>query len=65
MKTQETAMSVATLANAGDLVANIAQGVMGDDVATTFNGSNLTRSAIYDLAQVEFQKVITNQPGAN
>lgn len=64
MINQNSAMTAATLANAADLAANIAQGVMGNEVATTFNGSELTRATIYNLAQVTFQSKVASKLGA-
>ena len=64
MKNQNSAMTIAVLANGSDLVANIAMGVMGNEVATTFNGSELTRAAIYNLSQVTFQAKTANYLGA-
>ena len=57
--------TLVVLANAGELVRNIAQGVIGNDVADTFNGSPLTRGIIYNLAQTEFQAALSKTLGAN
>lgn len=62
MKNINSVTTAVSLANGADLVANIAMGVIGNEVANTFNGVPLTRAAIYELAQVSFQaKVATYQ----
>ncbi len=63
METQQGALSVVTLANASEAVATIATGVMGSAIASTFNGSPLTKAALHELAQVEFQRAFTNHIG--
>lgn len=55
MKLQQSEKTIVTLANASELVRNIAQGVIGNEVADTFNGSSLTRGIIYQSAQAQFQ----------
>ena len=55
MKLQQSEKTLVVLANATELVRNIAQGVIGNEVADTFNGSPLTRGVIYQLAQAQFQ----------
>jgi hypothetical protein len=63
MNTQQTALSMVTLANASDLVANIVLGTMGNGVAETFNGSPLTKQALYEMSQVTFQGALTKHMG--
>lgn len=60
MKRKESQQTLTTLANAGELVRTIAQGVMGNDIADTFNGSPLTRGVLYNLAQTQFQGTVAN-----
>lgn len=55
MKLQQSEKTLVVLGNAGELVRNIAQGVIGNEVADTFNGSPLTRAIIYQSAQAQFQ----------
>ena len=55
--------TLVTLANASDLVFNIMQGVIGNEVADTFNGSPLTRDIVYNLAQTQFQAAVSAQIG--
>lgn len=64
METQKSVVSTVTLANAADLSATIAMGVIGNGSAATFNGSKLTRAALYELAQVTFQSKVANYLGA-
>lgn len=52
---KQTEKSVCTLANGAELVFNIVAGVLGNEVADTFNGSPLTRDVIYQSAQTQFQ----------
>lgn len=62
MKDINSVTTAVTLANAADLAANIAMGVLGNQVAATFAGQPLTRAGLYELAQVTFQaKVATYQ----
>lgn len=63
MKKKESEHTLVVLANASDLVNNIAQGVLGNDVADTFAGSPLTRSAVHNLAQTTFQAAVTKVIG--
>lgn len=59
MKLRQTEQTVTTLANASELVRNIAQGVVGNEVADTLNGTPLNRDTIQGLAAVEFQKAVS------
>lgn len=56
MKHQQSERSLVTLGNAGELVNNIVQGVIGNEVADTFNGTPLSREVIYDSALTQFQQ---------
>lgn len=64
MKSKSSQQTLVTLANAGELVNNIAQGVIGNEVADTFNGSPLTRAVVYNLAQTQFQASVAKHTGA-
>lgn len=55
MQHRESIMTLATLANASELARIVAQGVLGNEVADSINGSELTRQALYDLSQADFQ----------
>jgi hypothetical protein len=63
MKKKESEHTLVVLANAGDLVNNIAQGVIGNEVADTFAGSPLTGGVVYNLAQTQFQAAVTKIVG--
>ena len=63
MQNQNSVITAATLANAADLAANIALGILGNEVAATFNGSTMTRAAIYELSLVTFQGKISTYLG--
>lgn len=56
MQLQDSHRTVCTLGNGAELVAAIVQGVVGNDVADTLDGSPLTRNTIFNLAQLEFQE---------
>lgn len=58
MNLKQSTQTAVTLANAGELVRVIAQGVVGNEVADTFNGSPLTRGILYNLAQTRFQAAV-------
>jgi len=64
MKLKESQETLVTLANASELVANIAQAVVGNDIADTFDGSPLTRAVLYDLSMTKFQAALSKQLGA-
>jgi hypothetical protein len=55
MQLLQTQQTVTTLGNAADLTYNVVNGVLGNDVADTFNGSPLTRQVIYNLALARIQ----------
>jgi hypothetical protein len=59
LNNQDSERTLVTLANANELVASVAQGVLGNEVADTLNGSPLSRSIIYNLAQTCFQRKVT------
>lgn len=63
MKSRASEQTLVTLANAGELVNNIAQGVIGNEVADTLAGSPLTRGIIYNLAQTQFQSAVSTYVG--
>lgn len=55
MKNQQSVSTLMTLANGADLINNIARGVMGNEIADTFNGEELNTTLVHSLAQVQFQ----------
>jgi len=61
MKSAECVTSVLTLANAGELVNNIARNVLGNDVADTFQGSVISRGLIYNMVQTQAQQKLADQ----
>jgi hypothetical protein len=63
MNKMESIMTVTTLANGSELVRLVAQEVLGNEVADTFNGSELTRSVLYDLSQTKFQEALARRLG--
>ena len=65
MINKKSERTLVTLANASELVANVAQGVLGNEVADTFCGSPLTRSMIQNLAQTVFQSKASPFLGVN
>lgn len=59
MKLRQSEQTVVTLANAGELVKNITQCVIGNEVADTLNGSPLNGNVILGLAQSKFQQSVS------
>lgn len=59
MKLQQSESTVTTLANAGELVRNIVQEVVGNEVADTIEGNPITRDLIQGVAQVKFQGAVS------
>lgn len=55
--------SVITLGNATELATGIIRGMLGQEVADTIMGSDLTNEVLHDMIQVEFQKSMTNTLG--
>ena len=64
MKSALTERTVVTLANAGELVKNITQAILGNEVADTFNGNPLTKDILYNMAQTQFQAAVSSKLGA-
>jgi len=56
MQSPQTVTTVVVLANAAELVNNIARGVLGNDVADTFQGSVISRGLIYNMVQTQAQQ---------
>lgn len=51
MKNTESLVTLTTLANVNEAARVIAQAVVGNDVANTLNGTQLSRQMLYDLIQ--------------
>jgi len=64
MKNRSSEQTLVTLANAAELVADLAQENLGNDMANTFAGSRLTRTIVLNLVQAEFQTGLTKRIGA-
>jgi len=64
MKHQQSQQSVSTLANGAELVNAIVQGLVGNEIADTINGSPLTRSLVYTMSQTQFHGSVAKQIGA-
>lgn len=64
MQLLQSERTLVTLANASELVNNIAQGVLGNEVADTFGGSPLTHAIVYTLAQTQFQAAVAKYIGS-
>lgn len=52
-----------TLSNAVELTALLAQGILGSNMADTFNGSVLGRQALYDIAATTIRKELNKKVG--
>ena len=63
MLKKDSQQTLVTLANGAELVRSIAQGVMGNEVADTFQGSALTRGVLLNLAQTQFQAAVAPYVG--
>lgn len=55
MQNRETEKTLVTLANATELTRVVVQGVVGNDVADTIEGSTLTGDLINEIALARFQ----------
>lgn len=64
MKLRQTQQTIVTGANAGALVQHIVQGVVGNEVADTLQGSPLASGIIQDMAQAKFQQAVSKFLGA-
>jgi hypothetical protein len=64
MKSKNTERTVVTLGNAAQLAADVAQNVLGNDVADTFNGSPITRGLVYQMAQSQFNNALSKKLGS-
>lgn len=60
MKSRQSERTLVTLANASELVAHVVKGVVGNEIADTFDGSPLTRSTLNTLSQTKFQAALDN-----
>jgi ABC-type amino acid transport system permease subunit len=63
MKNVESANTLVVLANATELTARIAAKVLGNGIASTFAGAELTTGAIHSLAQSQFQAAVSTYLG--
>lgn len=64
MKLKASEKTLVALANAGELVSIITQGVVGDEVADSLNDAPLTRQAVYNFAQAGFGNDLSTYLGA-
>lgn len=58
-----TLTTIVTLGNAAELVARVAENVLGKEVADSFAGSPLSKDMVHQLAQSSFQKKIGQELG--
>lgn len=56
---EQSVATVVTIANAMELTSNIARKVLGNDVADTFQGSELSRGLIHRIVGVEIQSALS------
>lgn len=54
--------SLVTLSNANELACSIIRQVVGNDIASSFNGSPLTASLICTIVQRRFQSALDKTP---
>lgn len=60
ISSQAANSTLATLANANELVRCVAQEVVGNEIADTINGSPISRETIYSLSQATIMKQLSN-----
>lgn len=63
MQLPESQETLVTMANAAELAAAVALGVVGTDVADTINRSPLTREVLCNLFQVKAQQHFAKELG--
>lgn len=59
MKKAQSVETAILLANANELAFNIMRGVLGNEVADSFNGSPLSRTVIYGLTTAQIQGTLS------
>lgn len=64
MKNKQSAMTIATLANAVELGAAIMDKIDTDSLSKTYQGSDMGRQTTYDTMQVVIQQEIEKKIGA-
>jgi hypothetical protein len=64
MKNKQSAMTIATLANAVELGAAIMDKIDTDSLSQTYQGSEMGRQTTYDTMQVVIQQEIEKKIGA-
>lgn len=64
MKNPQSLQTVATLANAAELVCGIAKEVLGNDVADMVDGNELTTDAVRSVALTQIQSEFSHLRGA-
>ncbi len=65
MKNQQSAMTLAVLANGAQLCAAVAERLKSSSVGESVAGNELTAHTIQATAQVTFQRKINEKIGAN
>lgn len=63
MKNKDSIKTLVTLGNAAALAAAISKKVLGDQVAASFVGTELTDNHIHQLTQTVIQREITKKVG--
>lgn len=58
MKSRQSERTVVTLGNASQLFSHVLQGVVGNEIADSIDGSPLTRTALYTIANAEFNAAL-------
>jgi hypothetical protein len=65
MKSKNCQQTVVALGNMNELVYNIVERIMGNEIADTFEGSDLTRGTIYNIAQAQAQAQVAPYLGGS
>ena len=63
MKHPESERTLVSLANASELVIGITHSIVGNEIADTFNGSQISRELLHKLAQTTFQTTLSKYIG--
>lgn len=63
MRNAMTLTTIVTLGNAAEVVAKVAEKVLGQEVANTFGGSPLSKELVNQLSMSVFQKKVATVLG--
>lgn len=64
MKNPESISTLVVLANVNEVVAAVARNVLGNEVASTFDGQDISRAIVQNMAQTNIQADMAKYMGA-